>query len=70
MAVFIAALLSMPAPADAGEINAFISTAIKVVTDELLPPFERGISACRQVHAPASRVAGTMTEPAACRQLP
>ena len=29
----IAALLSMPAPADAGEINAFISTAIKAVTD-------------------------------------
>ena len=36
-------MLSMPAPADAGEINAFISTAIKAVTDELLPPFERGI---------------------------
>jgi len=27
--------------ADASEINAFVSTAIKSVTDELLPPFER-----------------------------
>src|SRR4030081_1462560 len=26
---------------EAAEINAFISTAIKAVTDELLPPFER-----------------------------
>lgn len=28
-------------PAPAAEINAFISTAIKSVTDEVLPPFER-----------------------------
>ena len=27
--------------ADAAEINAFVSTAIKAATDELLPPFER-----------------------------
>jgi hypothetical protein len=69
MAMFVTASLTMPAPADAGEINAFISTAIKTVTDELLPPFERGILACRQVRA-ASRVAWTMTEPEACRRLP
>ena len=27
--------------AQAAEINAFVSTAIKAVTDEVLPPFER-----------------------------
>ena len=41
LAMFATALLTMPDPANAGEINAFISTAIKTVTDELLPPFER-----------------------------
>jgi len=34
-------LLALAAAAEAAEINAFISTAIKAVTDELLPPFER-----------------------------
>ena len=29
------------APVQAADINAFVSTAIKAVTDELLPPFER-----------------------------
>src|SRR5262249_60261233 len=29
------------APARPAEINAFVSTAIKAATDELLPPFER-----------------------------
>ncbi len=34
-------LLAAAAPVRAAEINAFVSTAIKAVTDELLPPFER-----------------------------
>jgi molybdate transport system substrate-binding protein len=34
-------LLTVTGAAHAAEINAFISTAIKAVTDELLPPFER-----------------------------
>jgi molybdate transport system substrate-binding protein len=35
------ALFAAAGPATAAEINAFISTAIKAATDELLPPFER-----------------------------
>jgi molybdate transport system substrate-binding protein len=35
------ALLAATASAATAEINAFISTAIKAATDELLPPFER-----------------------------
>ncbi len=34
-------LLAATAAAEAADIHAFISTAIKAVTDELLPPFER-----------------------------
>lgn len=37
----VIALLAATAAVRAGEINAFVSTAIKAVTDELLPPFER-----------------------------
>ena len=37
----VVALLTATAPAPAAEIDAFISTAIKAVTDELLPPFEQ-----------------------------
>jgi molybdate transport system substrate-binding protein len=37
----VIALLAAPAAAWAADINAFISTAIKAATDELLPPFER-----------------------------
>jgi molybdate transport system substrate-binding protein len=37
----IIALLAAPAAAPAADINAFVSTAIKAATDELLPPFER-----------------------------
>jgi molybdate transport system substrate-binding protein len=37
----VLALCAASGTAGAGEINAFISTAIKAVTDELLPPFER-----------------------------
>ena len=36
-----AALLAASGVARAAEINAFVSTAIKAATDELLPPFER-----------------------------
>jgi molybdate transport system substrate-binding protein len=39
--VILIALLAATAAARAAEINAFVSTAIKTVTDELLPPFER-----------------------------
>ena len=37
----VIALLVATAAANAAEINAFISTAIKAATDELLPLFER-----------------------------
>src|SRR5712675_2245219 len=37
----VIALSAAPGTAHAAEINAFVSTAIKAVTDELLPPFER-----------------------------
>jgi molybdate transport system substrate-binding protein len=37
----VIALLAATGAAQAAEINAFISTAIKAATDELLPPFER-----------------------------
>jgi molybdate transport system substrate-binding protein len=37
----VMALFAATGPAKAAEINAFISTAIKAATDELLPPFER-----------------------------
>src|SRR5262249_30815808 len=37
----VAALIAAIGPACAAEINAFVSTAIKAATDELLPPFER-----------------------------
>jgi molybdate transport system substrate-binding protein len=37
----LVALIAATAAARAAEINAFVSTAIKTVTDELLPPFER-----------------------------
>src|SRR4051794_38095812 len=40
LAILIA-LLAATAAARAAEINAFVSTAIKTVTDGLLPPFER-----------------------------
>src|SRR5437763_2582505 len=39
--VIVLALLAATRPAPAAEINAFVSTAIKAATDELLPPFER-----------------------------
>ena len=34
----VIAMLAVTAPAYSAEINAFISTAIKAATDELLPP--------------------------------
>jgi len=37
----VLALLAATAAAPAAEINAFVSTAIKAATDELVPPFER-----------------------------
>src|SRR5262245_13956152 len=37
----VIAMLAATATAHSAEINAFISTAIKAATDELLPPFER-----------------------------
>src|SRR5258707_3129749 len=37
----VIAMLAATATAHAAEINAFISTAIKAATDEILPPFER-----------------------------
>src|SRR5437764_10198524 len=37
----VIALSAAAGAVDAAEINAFVSTAIKAATDELLPPFER-----------------------------
>jgi molybdate transport system substrate-binding protein len=39
--IAVAAFLLTTGIAQAAEINAFVSTAIKAVTDEVLPPFER-----------------------------
>src|SRR3982750_4056340 len=41
VAPLVASGVAQIAAAEAAEINAFVSTAIKAVTDELLPPFER-----------------------------
>jgi molybdate transport system substrate-binding protein len=38
----VIAMLATTATANAAEIDVFISTALKTVTDELIPPFERG----------------------------
>jgi molybdate transport system substrate-binding protein len=47
------ALFAAAGTAEAAEINAFISTAIKSVTDELLPPFERASgNTVRAIYAP------------------
>jgi molybdate transport system substrate-binding protein len=49
----VIAILAAAGPAKATEINAFISTAIKSATDELLPPFERGSGyTIRALYAP------------------
>src|SRR5262249_7640790 len=37
----VIAMLAATATARTAEVNAFVSTAIKAATDELLPPFER-----------------------------
>jgi molybdate transport system substrate-binding protein len=50
----VIALLAAAAGAQAAEIDAFISTAIKAATDELLPPFERANGhAIRASYAPS-----------------
>jgi molybdate transport system substrate-binding protein len=50
----VIALLAAPGVGKAAEINAFISTAIKAVTDELLPPFERANGhSIRAAYAPS-----------------
>ena len=50
----VIALRAAPGVGEAAEINAFISTAIKAVTDELLPPFERANShSIRAAYAPS-----------------
>src|SRR3977135_3515676 len=50
----VIALLAATGTAQAAEINAFISTAIKAATDELLPPFERqNAHTIRATYAPS-----------------
>jgi len=50
----VIALLAATAAARAAEINAFMSTALKTVTDELLPPFERANgTTIRATYAPS-----------------
>ena len=47
------AMLAATTTANAAEINAFISTALKTVTDEVIPPFERaGGHTVRALYAP------------------
>ena len=47
------AMLAGTTTANAAEINAFISTALKTVTDEVIPPFERaGGHIVRALYAP------------------
>jgi molybdate transport system substrate-binding protein len=53
LATIFALLVAIPA-ARAADINAFVSTAIKTVTDELLPPFEHANGhTIRAVYAPS-----------------
>jgi molybdate transport system substrate-binding protein len=52
--IITVALLAATAAAPAAEINAFVSTAIKAVTDQLLPPFESANGhTFRAVYAPS-----------------
>ena len=54
MIAIVIALLAVTAAASAAEINAFVSTAIKAATDELLPPFERANGhTIRAIYAPS-----------------
>src|ERR1700724_3220898 len=47
------AIAMLATTANAAEINAFISTALKTVTDEVIPPFERaGDHTVRALYAP------------------
>ena len=47
------AMLAATTPANAAEINAFISTALKTVTDDVIPPFEHaGGHTVRALYAP------------------
>src|SRR6202047_952871 len=47
------AILAATTTANAAEIDAFISTALKTVTDEVIPPFERaGGHSVRALYAP------------------
>jgi len=49
----VIAMLAATAPANAAEVDAFISTALKTVTDELLPPFQRDSgNTVRALYAP------------------
>jgi molybdate transport system substrate-binding protein len=41
VSTIVIAMLAASTTANAAEINAFVSTALKTVTDELIPPFER-----------------------------
>src|ERR1700724_2565877 len=52
LAIVIAMLAATTTP-NAAEINAFISTALKTVTDDVIPPFERaGGHTVRALYAP------------------
>jgi len=48
--------------ASAAEINAFVSTAIKAATDEILPPFERTNGhTIRASYAPSGALVATLS---------
>jgi hypothetical protein len=51
------AMLATAGTAKAAEIDAFISTALKTVTDEVIPPFARSMrrpARCSSISKPAS----------------
>src|ERR1700756_3717660 len=51
--VIVIAMLAATTTANAAEIDAFISTALKTVTDEVIPPFERADGhSVRALYAP------------------
>ena len=58
------AMVAGTTTANAAEINAFVSTAIKAVTDEVMPPFERADGhTVRALYAPSGALL-THFEPA------
>jgi molybdate transport system substrate-binding protein len=59
---FLAALIALAGPAQAAEIDAMISTAMKSAIEEIAPPFERASGhALRVVYGPSGGIARRFT---------